>query len=212
MSDRARAILKFPLHEELSLASVESVLDPDDIGQLRAAIAAATEAHLSRVDYRIRLSGGRVRWISAAGRRESSPSGQPSRLTGVCVNVTDRKEREEVFRIHEARLAAGAKLAGLGFYEVGDRLQVTWADDNTARICGTSPGATDTLLQFWLEHLHEDDRARVLDQYNALNDGRLEEVLIEAVTCIRNSASAGSTISRGSRPGTTRGGRLASSA
>ena len=71
------------------------------------------------VEYRIILPGdGRVRWIASRGRPQFKSTGEPERLMGVSIDVTERKRAEEAFRASEARLAAGADLAGLAFYEV----------------------------------------------------------------------------------------------
>ncbi len=59
-----------------------------------------------------------VRWISSRGRPRLGSTGEPDALMGVSIDITERKRAEESLRLSEARLAAGADLAGLGFYEV----------------------------------------------------------------------------------------------
>jgi PAS domain S-box-containing protein len=91
------------------------------------------------------------------------------------------REAEEALRTSEARLASAADLAGLGFYEVDFGAGVMYADDRLRDLCGVPPDRTRGLqvLEFWLEHLHPDDRQRVLDERQRMHDGRLERLSIE---------------------------------
>jgi PAS domain S-box-containing protein len=93
-------------------------------------------------------------------------------------------EREEALasqRESESRLASGADLAGLGFYEVDLDESVMYTDDRLRDICGIPPDRAQGIqgLEFWLEHLHPDDRPRILDLRQQLHDGRLDRLSIE---------------------------------
>ncbi len=76
----------------------------------------------------------------------------------------------------EARLKAGAELAGLAHYELDYASEVAVADDRFYDICGTPQDARGGLeaLAFWMEHIHPEDRPRVLDVRQRMHDGRLE--------------------------------------
>ncbi len=91
------------------------------------------------------------------------------------------REAEEAHRRSDARLASGADLAGLGFYEVNFDEGVMYADDRLRDLCGIPPDRTQGLqvLEFWLEHLHPDDRQRMLDLRQQMQDGRLDRLSIE---------------------------------
>jgi PAS domain S-box-containing protein len=47
-----------------------------------------------RISYRIRRPDGEVRWLEASGKLIGSPE-RPERLTGVCTDITERKQSEE---------------------------------------------------------------------------------------------------------------------
>jgi len=100
---------------------------------------------------------------------------------GISVNITERKRAEKAFRSSEARLAAGADLAGLAFYEVDFDQRVAFVDDRFRDVCGVPPDREQSLqpLEFWIEHLHPSDRERVMGLRQQLHDGRLERLNVE---------------------------------
>ncbi len=58
---------------------------------------------------------------------------------GVSIDITERRRTEEALRASEARLAAGADLAGLAFYEVDFGERVAYVDDRFREVCGVPP-------------------------------------------------------------------------
>ena len=99
----------------------------------------------------------------------------------VFTNALARKRYELRQRDREARLAAGVDLAGLGFYEVDLGAGVASFDDRLCSLLGVPPERMSSLqpVEFWLEHLHSDDRQRVTDQRQELHEGRLEKLSME---------------------------------
>jgi PAS domain S-box-containing protein len=99
----------------------------------------------------------------------------------VLTNALARRRHELGLRASEARLAAGAELAGLGFYEVDLGERTCFLDERFRGICGVPADREKGLgpLEFWLERLHPDDRQHVLDQREELHAGRLERLTIE---------------------------------
>jgi formate hydrogenlyase transcriptional activator len=99
----------------------------------------------------------------------------------VFTNALARRRHELSLQKSEARLQAAADLTGLGFYEVDFGERVAFFDDRLCTLCGVPPDRLEGLgtLEFWMEHLHPDDRQRVLAQRQELHDGRLERLSIE---------------------------------
>jgi PAS domain S-box-containing protein len=72
---------------------------PDDREAVREAIRESVEhAAPYSVEYRIRRSDGRPRWISAQGRCHFGADGKPARFSGLSFDVTERRNAEEVAR------------------------------------------------------------------------------------------------------------------
>ena len=102
------------------------------------------------------------------------------RVAEVFANVLARKQREDELRSSQARLEIGADLAGLAFYDVDFARHEMHVDDRLRRICGVPPERLGVdVLEFWLEHLHPEDRARVLEERSDLHEGRTERISIE---------------------------------
>ena len=81
----------------------------------------------------------------------------------------------------EARLASGAELAGLAFYEVDFGAGTMYSDDRLRDLCGVPPDGSQGLgvLEFWMEHLHPDDRPRVMELRRQMHDGEREQFSLE---------------------------------
>jgi len=99
----------------------------------------------------------------------------------VFANALARKSYELSLEESRTRLAAGADLAGLAFYEVDFSSGVMYTDDRLRRLCGLPPDREEghQPLEFWIERLHPDDLQRVLHVRDQLHDGRLNLLSVE---------------------------------
>jgi PAS domain S-box-containing protein len=87
-----------------SLETWNSVLHPQDKKQAAAKIDEALKTH-SFLDneYRIMLPNGQIAWINALGKCEYNSQNEPVRMTGICVNITERKKAEDAVVSSEKR-------------------------------------------------------------------------------------------------------------
>lgn len=180
---RGREIFGYGPYEVISFERFEASIHPDDRNLVREEIELSGRMNEPiNLEYRITLpSDGSVRWIASRGRPHFNAAGELKRLMGVSIDISERKRAEEAFRTSEARLAAGAELAGLAFYEVDFAEGFAYADEQFREVCGFSATGAQGLqaLEFWLEHLHPDDRERVLDLRQQLHDGRLDRLSLQ---------------------------------
>ena len=122
------------------------------------------------VEYRVLIEGDGPRWVVSRGRARFTPTGEPDRLMGVSIDINERKHAQEALHASEARLETGVELAGLAFYEV-DFGQARSTSTTVSVTSAASPPITNRALpplEFWMEHLHPDDRPRVLDDRGRL--------------------------------------------
>jgi PAS domain S-box-containing protein len=179
---RARAIFGFSPDEVITLDRLKASVHPDDWELVREVIEQPGGAGARiYVEYRIWPAEGGVRWVSSTGRLRSTPAGEADRLMGVFIDISERKRAEEALLTSEARLASGAELAGLSFYEVDFGDGSIYVDDRFRELCGLPPDREQSLqpLEFWMDHLHPDDRRRVLEAREELHDGRVEQLFLE---------------------------------
>lgn len=73
-------------------------IHPDDRQQVRQASQQAFQTDSYRSEYRVLLPNETVRWILAQGKLIRSETGQPLRLIGVDLDVTERKQAEAELR------------------------------------------------------------------------------------------------------------------
>ncbi len=178
----ARMLFGYSPEEVISMDRLKESVHPEDWDLVQGSLERSVKAgEPIDVEYRIRLGDGLVRWIVSRGRPQFASTGEPERLLGLSMDITKRKRAEEASRMSEALLTAGADLAGLGCYEVDFSEPSCFIDERFHQICGVTPGRQSGLqpVQEWVEHLHADDRPRVLDARRELHEGKVEQISIE---------------------------------
>ena len=74
-------------------------IHPDDIARVKADLVAHLESkHAYDVEYRIRTRSGEFRWIHSRGQALWNHAGEPDRMVGWIMDVTDRKLADEALR------------------------------------------------------------------------------------------------------------------
>jgi PAS domain S-box-containing protein len=99
-------------------------------------------------------------------------------LGELLAGALERTQTLAELRRSEARLASGADLASLAFYEVDLERRVAFFDDRLRDLFGVPPERDRALqpLDHWIEHLHPDDRPRILERRQRLHSGALKEL------------------------------------
>jgi PAS domain S-box-containing protein len=69
-------------------------IHPDDLELVQSAIARAVESGELDMEYRILLPDGTQRWVEGRGKLLRDDSGKPVSMTGVCADITERKNAE----------------------------------------------------------------------------------------------------------------------
>jgi len=119
ITDKGRAMLGFDSSEKLDFDRFRSRLHPDD----RESVLKAVDSSLGtgaeyQSEYRVVLPDGQVRWIAGRGHVEFDGDGQPVRMRGASVDITQRKLAElEAARhrnemAHLSRVTTAGELSG----------------------------------------------------------------------------------------------------
>ncbi|MGX9220652.1 PAS domain-containing protein [Massilia varians] len=87
-----------------SYAELRAAIHPDDKVRMADAVehSVASRADYD-IEYRIVTPGGDLRWIAIRGQPDFDSEGRPLRMTGVSIDVTDRRQAEERLSESEAR-------------------------------------------------------------------------------------------------------------
>ena len=84
---------------------------------------ALSESGLLEYEFRIVLPAGQVRWVAEQGRVDRDGAGSPLYVTGVCMDVTERKAMEERLR-QVQRIDSVGQLAGGIAHEANNMMSV----------------------------------------------------------------------------------------
>lgn len=85
-----------PQSFEVTSANIQALLHIDDVDALRGIVSAFTEgARSSETEFRIRRPDGEMRWCAATAAATIDDKGRVVRVSGVTVDITERKRAEE---------------------------------------------------------------------------------------------------------------------
>jgi C4-dicarboxylate-specific signal transduction histidine kinase len=133
---------------DVDYAAFQKRVYPDDQPLRDSAIKRAIETKGSyEIEYRILLPDGTVRWISGRARCMSDGDGRSTRLLGVSMDVTERKQaekeameqRDELF--HLSRVATLGQLSGSLAHELNQPLGIILSNAQAAQhmLAGDTP-------------------------------------------------------------------------
>lgn len=151
-----------------SFADWREKVHPDDAAEAAARVERAIQTNEPlRAEYRVLHSNGKVRWISVLGNTTCDGAGCPIRVSGICIDTTDRKLAEEALRDTQEQLAMAANAAQVGMFDWNVLTgKVAWTQQHEV-IFGYPPSASTTSLHNysdWADRLHPDERTRVEEE------------------------------------------------
>ena len=115
ITDKGRAMLGFDSSEKLDFDRFRSRLHPDD----RESVLKAVDSSLGtgaeyQSEYRVVLPDGQLRWIAGRGHVEFDSDGQPVRMRGASVDITERKLAELEAARHRNEMAHLSRVTTVG--------------------------------------------------------------------------------------------------
>ncbi len=132
----------------------------DDVARIRAAVAAhiSGERDYYETEYRYQTVGGGWKWFLDRGKVvEWDENGTPARLSGVAIDIDERKRMETALREREAQLATALWGADLGLWDWDCNSDCcTWLSDWCEKF-GFDACAGEGHYDSWLALIHPDD-------------------------------------------------------
>ena len=98
--DATNAILGLPSYAERNEVTFFDRVHPDDRDKLRILRNAAEISDRYAEEIRIGQSNGSVRWMLVQAKVSNTESGSPSRLTGISMDITERRELADKLRVN----------------------------------------------------------------------------------------------------------------
>jgi len=111
VSDKIRQLFQFSAEGGVSYGEFQKRVHPDDRAGRDRIIRRTMETIGSyETEYRIVLPDGTIRWIGGRARCVNDGKGTPTRLLGVSMDITERKQAEQLFHLATEASPSGTVL------------------------------------------------------------------------------------------------------
>ena len=95
-TEKARELYGLAPYQELNFEDFIQIIAPEDRARIRRSVEQATQTRGDfQEEYRIVHPDGTVKWMDARGRPHFNLSGEPERLMGVSLDISERKQMED---------------------------------------------------------------------------------------------------------------------
>ena len=206
-TDRGKTLFGLPPEEEVTYEMWADRLHPDDRPQVEAGLREAIANRLVYdADYRIVRTDGQERWIAAHGEPAYAPEGSPSFMTGVVMDITERRKAEREVLALSSDLAQAGRVTLLGqlasalAHELSQPLAAVLRNAEAAEIMLRDPSPDLEELAAIVTDIHADDlrAAQVIDRLRSLlkrrsielTPVRIDELVHDVVSLVRSDADS----------------------
>ncbi len=165
VSPQVESILGYTPEEWLETGAWARATHPDDLTDVLEAMRTADETgEPSRIEYRMISADGRVVWFHDESHLIRDLDGTPLMWQGVMIDITERKEAEDQLQQARERLQALIEhIPAVVYIESPDADPAKfYLSPQVERIFGYTQQEWTHTPDFWIDHLHPDDRAWVL--------------------------------------------------
>jgi two-component system cell cycle sensor histidine kinase/response regulator CckA len=141
-----------------------TLIHPDDRDRLWQQVRDAIRINAPfEVEYRITCADGTVKWVWERGRAVYDDAGHAVAIEGFISDTTARRRSEHALRVSEERFRTLARATSDAIYDWDIATNVLWWSDGAEDLFGLTRDELGNVLDSWSEHIHPDDRDRVLD-------------------------------------------------
>src|SRR5882757_10226032 len=137
---------------------------PDDVAEFRRKCDAVRHGRRDRfeIEYRVLVGEASWIWLLQRGRvLESSSDGQAARVSGICLEIDDRKRAEVALQENEASLATALWGARAAFWQWHVASDVPVMSPLWFAMTGYTREEWESIPNPWAARIHPEDRAAV---------------------------------------------------
>ncbi|QEG31319.1 Autoinducer 2 sensor kinase/phosphatase LuxQ [Gemmata obscuriglobus] len=170
--ERVKAHFWLPPDARVTIDTFYDRIHPDDREPTRAAIErsiadrAGYDVHYRTVD----PGTGAEKWVRAIGGTYYDEAGAPKRFDGVTLDVTDQRRAEAAVRESSDRFAIVARATNDAVWDWDMRTNGVWWNEGVTTLFGHARHDVGGDAAWWYEHIHPDDRERVVTGVHAVID------------------------------------------
>lgn len=170
-STRSKEMLGYSEHEIANhLDEWISRVHPNDITRVTRVIqdhfARKTPFYMS--EYRARCKDGTYKWILDRGQALWDSQDTVVRMAGSHTDITEHKLAEEKLQESEERFQILARATNDAVWDWDLLTDKMWWNDSVQTLFGYSPESVKTEVAWWHEHIHSDDRQRIVSDIHAV--------------------------------------------
>jgi PAS domain S-box-containing protein len=139
-------------------AAWRDLLHPDDRERVLQLVESSIETGTSaEADWRVVWPDQTTHWITGRWQVFKDAAGEPLRMMGINIDISDRKRVEEALRQSEERFRLAIKATNDAIWDIDlDTGVVAWNDTYSA-LYGRPPDTSNS-WQWWVDRIHPDDR------------------------------------------------------
>jgi PAS domain S-box-containing protein len=143
-------------------------IHPDNIARVKQVIqdhfAKRTPFYIS--EHRVRCKDNTYKWILARGQAQWDEDGNAVRMIGSYTNITERKLAEEQLRQSEERFQIVVRATNDVIWDWDLLTNQVWCNQNVQTF-GYSTENVSSDSSWWREHIHPEDRLKVISDIQA---------------------------------------------
>jgi PAS domain S-box-containing protein len=144
-----------------------TLVHPDDRSQAGLPVEGPLVSDVAEAEWRVVRPDGSIRWLAGRGQIFRNPAGQPVRMVGVNLDITDRKAAEEALRQSESRYRHLMQSIPVPLGVVNRNGEIIHFNDCFTQVFGYTEADIPTLDDWW-RHAYPDSayRRRVMKNWH----------------------------------------------
>ncbi len=119
-------------------------------------------------EHRLRCKDGSYKWILERGQALWDADGNVVRMAGSHTDITERKLKEEQLRQSEQRFQILARATNDAVWDWDLHTDEVWWNDSVQTLFGYSARSVKGNTDWWYEHIHPEDRRRIVADIHAV--------------------------------------------